>query len=71
MAYITYTRTSGSTLAQRIAALRETVATARAQRKVYKTTVNELHRLSDRDLNDLGLSRSAIKTVAHEAAYGK
>jgi uncharacterized protein YjiS (DUF1127 family) len=32
----------------------------------YRTTVNELSRLSDRELNDVGISRSEIE---HTARY--
>ena len=42
-----------------------------AKRKMYRTTVSELSNLTNRELNDLGLSRSAIKGIAFEAAYGK
>ncbi|MCO4841874.1 MAG: DUF1127 domain-containing protein [Yoonia sp.] len=71
MAFITDTRTGGITISQRFAALRENFAAARAQRKIYTTTVNELEALSNRDLTDLGISRSMIKGIAMEAAYGK
>lgn len=71
MAYITETFTGRTTLVERFAALREKFATARAQRKIYTTTLTELESLSNRDLADLGLSRSMIKGVAIEAAYGK
>lgn len=71
MAYITDTRTSGITLAQRFTTLRENFVAARAKRKIYSTTVSELENLSHRELADLGLSRSMIKTIALEAAYGK
>lgn len=40
------------------------------QRNVYRQTVRELSSLSDRGLADLGLSRSMIKGVARQAAYG-
>lgn len=30
----------------------------------YRKTVNELTRLSDRELNDLGISRGEIKNIA-------
>ena len=70
MAYVNTARTSGITLSQRFAALRENFAAARAQRKIYTTTVNELEMLSNRDLDDLGISRSMIKAIALEAAYG-
>ncbi len=36
----------------------------------YRKCVDELEALSNRELNDLGLSRSAIRSVAHAEAYG-
>ncbi|MDO5658669.1 MAG: DUF1127 domain-containing protein [Paracoccus sp. (in: a-proteobacteria)] len=42
-----------------------------ARRALYRRTVSELRNLSDRELNDLGLSRSMITRVAHEAAWGE
>ena len=44
---------------------------AMAARKVYRTTLTELQALDNRDLADLGISRSMIRSIAHEAAYGK
>lgn len=70
MAFITETRTHGITLVQRFTVLLENVAAARAQRKVYTTTVDELDNLSNRELADLGLTRASIKSIAYEAAYG-
>ena len=69
MAFITETRTHGITLVQRFTVLLENVAAARAQRKVYTTTVDELDNLSNRELADLGLTRASIKSIAYEAAY--
>ncbi len=40
------------------------------QSRVYRTTMSELSALSNRDLADLGIHRSAIKSIALEAAYG-
>ena len=40
-----------------------------AQYKTYRTTLEELESLSDRDLADLGLSRSMLRSVAYKAAY--
>ena len=71
MAFITETFSGSTTLSERFAALRENFATARAQRKIYTTTVAELDALSNRDLADLGLNRSMINSIAFEAAYGK
>ncbi len=41
------------------------------RRRVYSVTYNELARLSNNELFDLGLNRSDIKSVAYEATYGK
>jgi uncharacterized protein YjiS (DUF1127 family) len=35
--------------------------------RVYRSTVTELGRLSNRQLNDLGIVRDEIKTVARKA----
>ncbi len=55
----------------RLASLRATLSDKMAKRKVFQTTLNELQSLSNRDLADLGLSRSALRGIAFEAAYGK
>lgn len=44
---------------------------ALARRKVFRETLRELKGLSNRELADLGISRSMITRVATEAAYGK
>ncbi|MFT3689294.1 DUF1127 domain-containing protein [Paenirhodobacter sp.] len=44
---------------------------ALARRRVFRETVRELRGLTGRELADLGLNRSMIKSVAFEAAYGK
>ena len=41
---------------------------AMQRRRVYRTTVNELSALSDRDLSDLGESRASIRRLALDAA---
>ncbi|MFQ1699754.1 DUF1127 domain-containing protein [Loktanella agnita] len=69
MTYQTDTSFAANTFAQRIAALRADWVEKAAKRKIYRSTYNELNALSDRDLNDLGMSRSMIKRVAIEAAY--
>lgn len=38
---------------------------------VYRATYNELASLSNRELRDLGMSRSGIKDAAYQATYGK
>lgn len=42
-----------------------------AYQKVYRSTYRELSALTDRDLSDIGIPRSNIKTLAKEAANGK
>ncbi len=71
MAYAATTRTVGMTFGQRISEFRATVADRVAKNKIYRTTLNELSALTDRDLADLGISRSMIKGIAIEAAHGK
>ena len=39
--------------------------------RTFRTTLSELEGLNDRELQDLGLSRSGLRAVAHESAYGK
>lgn len=39
------------------------------QYRKYRSTLNELSELSDRDLADLGLSRSMLRRVSYQAAY--
>jgi len=41
------------------------------RRSNYKSTYNELYRLSDRELSDLGLCRGDIRNIAYETSYGK
>ena len=55
---------------QLILQMRLKLAEMLRRRAIYRTTFAELDALSDRDLNDLGLARHNIRTVAHDAAYG-
>lgn len=71
MAFATAIRTAETGIMDRISAFARELSARRAQYRVYSRTVNELAALSNRDLADLGLSRSQIESVAHEAAYGK
>jgi uncharacterized protein YjiS (DUF1127 family) len=43
----------------------------RAQRRLYRQTFSELNALSSRELADLGINRTMVKSIAYEAAYGK
>ena len=72
MAYYTQTRTN-SVIERVLASLAQTfnaAAEAYAKHRVYRTTLNELRELSDRELADLGMSRSMLRGIAREAAEG-
>jgi uncharacterized protein YjiS (DUF1127 family) len=43
---------------------------ALADHRLYRRTLAELEALNDRELADLGLSRLAIREVAHDSVYG-
>lgn len=58
-------------LSDRIAGFRAELAERRAKYAVYRRTLEELSQLGDRELADLGVHRSSIKSIAAEAAYGK
>jgi uncharacterized protein YjiS (DUF1127 family) len=68
MAFLTGTHAPTSGFAQTFAAFWERARHARKVRVVYNVTYDELARLSDRDLADLGIHRSQISAVAKEAA---
>ena len=42
-----------------------------AKRAAYRATVAELNTLSGRDLADLGIHRSSIRSIAYQATYVK
>lgn len=69
MAYVNSTRSVSVSFSDRFNAVVKVVMAMIERRKVYMQTVKELNLLSDRDLADLGISRSAIADVAREASY--
>jgi uncharacterized protein YjiS (DUF1127 family) len=71
MAYVNTTRVARKGLLDRLLVLKDGIATAIHQRRIYATTVAELNALSDRELSDLGIARTLIREIAHEAAYGR
>ena len=58
-------------LLDRVADLWDAMKTNYAQKRIYRTTINELSQLSGRELADLGISRANIRSIAYEAAYGE
>ncbi len=71
MAYANDIRVAGFNLTERLNALRSAMADRSTKNKVYRQTISELNALTNRDLEDLGIHRSMIKSIAIEAAYGQ
>lgn len=69
MAYVT-TPQIRTGLFGRIAHAATALGTRYARYRLFRTTLAEMQQLSDRELADLGLSRSTIRRAAYEAAYG-
>lgn len=69
MAYASDIRTANGSLTDRFAALTKNLGARYARHKTFRQTLNELSALSDRDLRDLGLTRSEIRSVAYEHVY--
>ncbi|PJE28497.1 hypothetical protein PSM7751_02465 [Pseudooceanicola marinus] len=55
---------------QGISRILGSVATRYARYSKYRRSISELSALTNRELSDLGLHRSMIKSVAYEEAYG-
>ncbi len=71
MAYLNTSSTASLGLMDRVANAVKSAKNALYRRRVYNQTVSELRALSNRELTDLGISRSMITRIALEAAYGK
>ncbi|RPE71936.1 uncharacterized protein DUF1127 [Pacificibacter maritimus] len=71
MAYVNTAAPASLGFAARLTAVKASLAQRIADYRVYRETMVELEALSDRDLNDLGIGRSGIRSIALEAAYGK
>jgi uncharacterized protein YjiS (DUF1127 family) len=70
MAYLNADRALHTGLIDRFSAFRKTLVERRTRYALYKRTIEELGALTDRDLADLGVSRSDVRRIAYEAAYG-
>jgi uncharacterized protein YjiS (DUF1127 family) len=71
MAFVSSNRTTTLGFFDRLADIRKDLAEAWRAHRVYRQTLTELQALSPRELTDLGLNASTLRTVALEAAYGK
>lgn len=47
-----------------------TLAEKRARFAEYRQILNELGGMTDRDLDDVGISRLSIRDIAYQAVYG-
>jgi uncharacterized protein YjiS (DUF1127 family) len=70
MAYASTIQTSDTANLGRITAAVKEIAFRVSRYRIYRTTLNELGALSNRELADLGLSRANLRSIAYEAAYG-
>lgn len=68
MAYSTDLSHAQSGLTGWMAASVNALRTRMEKRRVFRTTMNELGSLSNRELADLGLHRSMLRRVAWQAA---
>ncbi|MDC0736841.1 DUF1127 domain-containing protein [Cognatishimia sp. SS12] len=71
MAYAAHYSANTAATAPRAASMLTKLIEKFGQYRLYKQTVAELSMLSNRDLADLGISRSGIKGLALETVYGK
>ncbi|WP_255449548.1 DUF1127 domain-containing protein [Shimia ponticola] len=71
MAYNSTLTASRFDVLARVQALFADAKDAWARYALYRTTLNELQALSNRELADLGLSRANLGSIAYETAYGK
>ena len=71
MAYQSASTTVRIDLIAQVTAYIADLKDAWARYSVYRETMDELRTLSARELADLGLSKSGIRAVAYEAAYGE
>ena len=71
MAAIAHIQTASSSFGfSRLSAAIQRLQENRARRVIYRQTVRELNALTNRDLADLGINRTMITRLAHEAAWG-
>jgi len=71
MAYFSGNRAETLSLSERLAEIRAAATVAYGNWRVYRRTLNELNELSAREMADLGINPSMVRSIAIEAAYGK
>ena len=70
MAYVTTHQSVGSGFMNKIAHQLIVLGEKIGREQVKRETYRELSALTDRELGDLGIARSNLRHIAHEAAYG-
>ena len=61
--------TASATFGARVANFFNGLRARRARYAIYRETLRELEALRERELNDLGIHRAAIRGIAYQAAY--
>lgn len=69
MAYMQTSRSTPAVAGARAASLFEALAERVRRYRIYRRTLLELQSLTPRELNDLGLNASMIRSIAYQAAY--
>jgi len=64
------TTTTPASFTDRLTLWKDAFQAERQRRRVMRQTYNELASLSARELTDLGIDRSNLRSIAYEAAYG-
>lgn len=64
------TETFTVSLSDRISGFKSSLVKRYTDYRLYQRSVNELSQLSTRELNDLGLTRGSIRSVARETVNG-
>ncbi len=70
MAHVSTTPIVSTSLSSRLAAAWASFKDAREMNAKYRATVRELNKLSDIELDDIGVSRFDITRVAQQHVYG-
>ncbi|MCG7522283.1 DUF1127 domain-containing protein [Ruegeria sp. Ofav3-42] len=69
MAHTATASFGGFNIGARIANVIESIKEARARANEYQRTYSELQRLTNRELDDIGIRRCDIADIAREHAY--
>ncbi|MFV2034928.1 MAG: DUF1127 domain-containing protein [Halocynthiibacter sp.] len=69
MAFASTSHSTDAGLTTRFIALLSSAFAALARHRLYNRTFNELSALSNRELDDLGLSRAHLRSVAYGVAH--